>query len=77
MGEDRYFIDLFVEAASLLSQIHEMIQWAIAYEQELFSVFLLLNSITERLAGPATAAQDEEFEVVEDDPGEEEFEVVE
>jgi Flp pilus assembly protein TadD len=77
MGEDCYFIDLFIEAASLLSQIHEMIQRAIAYEQKLFSMFLLLNSITERLTGPAPASQDEEFEVVEDDPEEEEFEVVE
>ena len=76
-GEERYFIDLFVEAADLLSHIHAMIRRAIASERELFSVFLLLNSITERLVLPAAAAQDEEFEVVEDCPDEEEFEVVE
>lgn len=47
--ELHYYIDHFVEAASLLSRIHECIQWAIAHEEELFSVFLLLHAVAEKL----------------------------
>ena len=75
-GDEHYFIDLFVEAASLLSQVHEIMQWAINHEREIFSVFLLLNSLTERLAENVPASQGEEFEVVEENEEEEEFEIV-
>ena len=58
-----YFIDLFTEAASLLHRIHECIQWSLAHEEELFSVFLLLHAVAEkltaqrqRLTGPPTNA---------------------
>lgn len=48
--ETHYYIDQFTEAATLLSQIHETIQWAIAHEEELFSIFLLLHTVTENIA---------------------------
>lgn len=53
--EKHYLIDSFVEVASLLTQVHECIQWAIAHEDELFSVFLLLHAVAEKLAAQRQA----------------------
>jgi hypothetical protein len=48
--EKHFLIDSFEEVASLLAQIHECIDWAIRHEDELFSIFFLLNSVVEKLS---------------------------
>ena len=82
-GELVYPIDLFVEAAGVLCRLHELLGWAIGHENELFSIFLLLHAVSERLAGrsaiaPKTAAEivDDGFETVDDDPPVAKFPVV-
>lgn len=72
-GEEVSLVDLFVEAASLLSHVHESIQWAIEHEEDLFAVFVLLHHLAEHIE--QATREEEVFEVV-DDTAEEEFEVV-
>lgn len=78
-------VDLFLEAANLLARVHDQLDWVLAHEEELFSVFLLLQAVAHRLAaarlrGPARPA-DDDFEVVSAAPAtpqaQDDFEVVE
>ena len=74
-GEEVSLADLFAEAASLLNQVHTIIRWAIAHQEELFCTFILLNTLTERLENPRQLTGPDEFEVIDEKP-DEEFEVV-
>lgn len=81
--ETIYFIALFKEAASVFTQMHERIQWAVENEDALYSVFLLLHEAALRLdAGTPQQAGDgqpqgDDFEVVDDSDGAaDDFEVV-
>jgi len=48
--DDRHFlIDSFIEVASLLADLHECIEWMIRHESELFSTFLLLHAVAEKM----------------------------
>ncbi len=47
--EKLFLIDSFEELASLLAQLHECIDWAIRHENELFSTFLLLHAVAEKM----------------------------
>jgi len=48
-GGEAYLIDLFAEAADVLCRIHEIVGWSIAHEEELFSIFLLLHAVADKL----------------------------
>ncbi len=62
--EKHYLIDSFVEVASLLAELHECIAWAIKHEGELYSVFLLLHAVAEKLAGKRQALHDAQTKVL-------------
>jgi hypothetical protein len=47
--EKHFLIDSFIEVASLLADLHECIEWMIRHESELFSTFLLLHAVAEKM----------------------------
>jgi len=49
-NQNLYLIDSFVEIASLLSQVHECIDWAKRNEDKLYSIFVLFYSIFEKIS---------------------------
>lgn len=72
--ERKFFIDSFLEVATLLARIHECLHWAGRHEDELFSTFLMLDAVAHKLGPPQAApgsprpapqsADDEEFEII-------------
>ena len=83
---------LFQTAAVTLAEIHQQFRWAIENENQLISLFVVLEKVasalyqkrveaggTKQLGGPAAklAASDDDMEIIEDSDGDDEFEVVE
>jgi tetratricopeptide (TPR) repeat protein len=82
-GQREHVHDVVFAAIAALSGVHELLAWSSAHDQELFSLFLLLRTVAERLGGVAEPQKRptkkkkniaEDFEVVEDADG---FEIVE